>query len=659
MPIEVELPDGSVVEFPDGTDGTTMERALARHRSGAPTKPAAPPQRDGGEMSLSDLITGRKPQPWDYNPTGIKAADGVTRQVGATADALQHRLVDLPLGIAQLVGNTVNSGIQKVAGDTEWAQGVDARNTAQNAQVAQREADYQERTGTTAGSYLGSVVGQVLPWITGVGALRSAGALPKLDRLGDVAGVGAKARNIGAKTGLLAAEGAASGAAQPVGDGSPYWEQKGSDVALGGVAAPLMVAGGAAATKSLGAVADGARLLTASGRDALADRRLAGMLDYEPNILNTLRNAPQYVAGEQPTLAQVVATPKAVQVERSLRNNPQAGPAFAEQDALNNAARVEALQRIAGDDAAMEAAKAARSAGAASFRSAHLPDEGGALVDHTSIVPLLTRLTDGADPAVSKAAQRTLRLLNKHAKANGGKVPATVLDDIQQNVGETLRQMSANGPVTPKQVARFGPVKTQIVDALDGAVPGYRDYLAAYARDSAPINDMAAARRLMENSALAGRDGSGGQVLSIPQLRQTLRLDDKADFPMTDTARGEIENILQSLQRRSISDNKVAASGPGTAAEAGAALLDSPVARVLGGTGAGILGTTFGGPLAGIAAALTAEGAGAARRDITRRVGEKAATSTKAAAALEAGLRARQRALQGGVPKYLLPWDGR
>ncbi|MBO1748888.1 hypothetical protein [Stenotrophomonas indicatrix] len=32
MPIEVELPDGSVVEFPDGTDNATMERALSQYR---------------------------------------------------------------------------------------------------------------------------------------------------------------------------------------------------------------------------------------------------------------------------------------------------------------------------------------------------------------------------------------------------------------------------------------------------------------------------------------------------------------------------------------------------------------------------------------------------------------------------------------------------
>lgn len=41
MAIEVELPDGSIVEFPDDTSSATMEMALAKYRE-RPTKPAAP-----------------------------------------------------------------------------------------------------------------------------------------------------------------------------------------------------------------------------------------------------------------------------------------------------------------------------------------------------------------------------------------------------------------------------------------------------------------------------------------------------------------------------------------------------------------------------------------------------------------------------------------
>lgn len=45
MTIEVELPDGSVVEFPDGTSPKTMEMALARYRQQPAAAPSAPQGR--------------------------------------------------------------------------------------------------------------------------------------------------------------------------------------------------------------------------------------------------------------------------------------------------------------------------------------------------------------------------------------------------------------------------------------------------------------------------------------------------------------------------------------------------------------------------------------------------------------------------------------
>lgn len=677
----------------------------------------------------------KKPKAWDYNPTGLSAADGVTRQVGATADALQHRLIDVPLGVAQLVGNAVNSGVQAVAGDTEWGRGVNARNEAQNRQVAKREADYQARTGTTAGSYAGSVAGQALPWIFGLGALRSAGALPTLARTRDVAGMAGKAGNLAAKGGLLAAEGAAIGATVPV-TGGDFWTGKTRDVGTGAALGPLVAGAGAAAVSGARGARQATRYLTPGGRETIANERLAGMLGDDPNILNTLSLVPQYVPGEVPTLGQAIGTPRAVQIDRAMRNNPQAGAAFADQEVANNAARMAVARRLAGTDADMEAAKRARTEATQSFYREHLTpgpektrfsraqktltdfmsqgrrmssadfdavdaarriagqvqrgtltaDEGlraiaalqvksktaakameqattilnGNMVKPDRILKVLDDLAVHPNSVVRSAAGEQAALIRTHIDRDGsGMVPAYLLDGVRRNVGRTLQKHAPNGAVGSEEGAIYGPVAAKIASTLDRAIPGYRDNLAAYARLSAPINDMEAARRLVDGSGMGGLDSSGGSVLSIPQLRQTLRLDDRANFPMTDAARGEMENILASLQRRSITDNKIAASGPGTAAEVGATMLDSPLGRALGAGGGGLLGTVAGGPVGGALGILLSEGAQAARRDITRRVGEKAANSTKARAALEAAQRQRQKALGSGVPQYLLPWNPR
>ena len=86
MTIEVELPDGSVAEFPDGTSNATIEMALSKYRA----KPSPQPMNPANDSDIARLVSGQGPKAWDYNPTNMHALDGVTRQVGAGLDAIQH-----------------------------------------------------------------------------------------------------------------------------------------------------------------------------------------------------------------------------------------------------------------------------------------------------------------------------------------------------------------------------------------------------------------------------------------------------------------------------------------------------------------------------------------------------------------------------------------
>jgi len=58
----------------------------------------------------------------------------------------------------------------------------------------------------------------------------------------------------------------------------------------------------------------------------------------------------------------VLANPQAVQAERMLRNNPSSATAFADADNANNAARLNVVNTLAGDETSLEAAKSARRA---------------------------------------------------------------------------------------------------------------------------------------------------------------------------------------------------------------------------------------------------------------------------------------------------------
>ncbi|MFD0738223.1 hypothetical protein ACFQZQ_02825 [Lysobacter koreensis] len=119
--------------------------------------------------------------------------------------------------------------------------------------------------------------------------------------------------------------------------------------------------------------------------------------------------------------------------------------------------------------------------------------------------------------------------------------------------------------------------------------------------------------------------------------------------------------MLDALQRRSITSNAIAATGPGTAADTLRGGLQSPLAQ-RGITGvAATVGGLLGNVPGSLAAVLASEGAIAANNAVTRKVGQKAASAPLAAEAIEAHNRRMLQRKQGllgqyGMPEYLLPF---
>lgn len=201
-----------------------------------------------------------------------------------------------------------------------------------NAKAKSREDTYQARTEGNIGSYVGGAAGAVLPWMAGVGALRAAGALPKV-------------ASTAQKVGLLAGEGALMGAAQPVVSGDSFAKSKATQVGVGAATGPILM-GAAKAAGGVKNVAD-----QVFRPQVVADANVARLFGSDAQTLAKLRGGQQYVPGEIPSAAQLLQTPEAVLAERMLRNNPASAPAFANADNANNAARMDVIKRLAGDDA--------------------------------------------------------------------------------------------------------------------------------------------------------------------------------------------------------------------------------------------------------------------------------------------------------------------
>lgn len=323
----------------------------------------------------------------------------------------------------------------------------------------------------------------------------------------------------------------------------------------------------------------------------------------------------------------------------------------------------------------MDAAIQARRLPEQQFRSQFLPEQGSALIDPSPIVQQLKNLTMSGNDTVRGAAKKHLGLINEYMEQNGGKIPATALDDIRQGVNSTLASVPNNGAVTAQEIAKYGPVSTAITDTLDRAIPGYRDNLAAYARASEPINTMESVGRLLDPNAPGSLNTAGDPILGAARLKSALRGDDKARYPMSDDARRQLEGVRESLARRSISDNKLAASGPGTAADlqAGGLLsgaifgptlgrsggwLGRAVGSAAGGAGGGLLGGPAGAVVGASIGSGISDGIGAVNSRVVSRVGESAANSQLTAEAIEAYLRRQKPGkVRSLLENYLLPYE--
>jgi len=99
MPIQVQGPDGQMLEFPDGTPRETMKAAMAK-RYGAPKSAAQPQQPEQAADPSEGGSTLQFATPWKTYDTGIPLSQGVTRGLAGVGKSI----VDTGEGLGQLAG---------------------------------------------------------------------------------------------------------------------------------------------------------------------------------------------------------------------------------------------------------------------------------------------------------------------------------------------------------------------------------------------------------------------------------------------------------------------------------------------------------------------------------------------------------------------------
>lgn len=458
MAIEVELPDGRVVEFPDGTDNATMERALSQFSS-QPQRTPAPIQSEAPENPTDGMST------FDRVAAGVgkSAMDTYRGLKQAGTSAIRH-LADNPTGTAD---NAV----------TRWADESLAGQQAEIDRARKLDAPLMDTAGGVTGNVLGTI-GQIVG--------------PGLALRGTAAGASLLPRTVAGNS----AQGAVIGGVQPVGAG----DNRLANIALGGgfgaAGAALPIAGSrlAGLVRSPGHTAAG------------ANRRAGEILRSEATDVNALANpAPSTVPGVQRTLGEESLDPGIMALENTVRAGQRG--TFDPIDTANNVARVRAIQGIAGTDADMAAAEAARGTTARTARTQAMQAGPVSLPNTMATIDAAIDAQQGR-PAIQGALRQVQGLLRQADGTPESRIE--VLDNVRMTIGDML---SGRYGGESAQALRGARELIDIRDALNaeigGQVPSFTAYLDAYRQASRPINRMQVGREVLDRGSAPVPDDLG------------------------------------------------------------------------------------------------------------------------------------------------------
>jgi hypothetical protein len=489
------------------------------------------------------------------------------------ARAVIHHAGNFPHGIAQGIENAVDWLAQKLP-DNAISQAIHSTVQQDNAAMRQREAEYQSQVPNSNAAYAGAAVGEVAPWLM-------AGPAKALTSIGEAASTGAaRLPWIGGKITQAAAGGAAQGlvmgAAQPVTGPTDYGEQKSQQVKMGALLGAAIPGGIQTAKSTYGALKNVTQPIfnpTAAATESILSASKTPLENLSPQKIG--QAAAEIVPGSVPTTAQVAGSPELVQLEKAFGNTPEGKAALMARELQNNNARVSQLESIAKTDADLTAAKAVRDQVATPFIKAMQDPKTSAPVNAAPILAELDKLENSSfstDPVVSRTISALRSQLSEAAgKTNiaeygltpeafksldplGNNVRPDLLDGIRQNLRSIIADNATNGIVRSKQEAALSPLADSIVGAIESANPGYRSYLATYAKLSEPIRDIEAAKSILEGFA-GGRDTSGNPIISLTRYNSLLTKALKGDYGVSPQTEEALKAVQADLQRSSISSS--------------------------------------------------------------------------------------------------------
>lgn len=400
------------------------------------------------------------------NPEVDPTEDMNILQTGAAG--LGKMMVDTGRGVKQLTGIGEQKKLQ---------------------QTIDSEKDASAPLMDTWGGNIGNIAGQVGLAVLPGGALARAGNLAKAPGLVAAGNaMMAPPMTLGG-LGLGAGMGAGQGAIQPVATG----DERGRNMMIGAVGGAAVPAIGMAG----GAIKGAVEPLYAGGRDAIIGRALRSAAGTgADDAVRNMQGARQLIPGSQPTAAEVANSGGIAAMQRTASAvDPES---YATRGVANNAARVQALQEMAGtggDRAMMGGVREMMTEiPYAEARQAQIPK---AVAD--SIRPQIDNLMER--PAMRKAVARAKEIfgeesivLGKEGSVKGLQYMKQALDDIVEKASSPASSIGKN------ELRALQQTRSDLIKVMEEAAPKLRGADTAYRQWSKPINQMDVAQEIADKS---------------------------------------------------------------------------------------------------------------------------------------------------------------
>lgn len=370
--------------------------------------------------------------------------------------------------------------------------------------------------------------------MTGQGALMKGGELmaqsakPVISRIGDLLRANPTAQTISAAGGSGAAGATREGGGGPV-------AQTLAGLA-GGIAAPVAgdvtTTAAKAGVRGLRAAVDP---FTQAGREKVVGSTLRRLATDPDQAIANIDAAQQPVAGSLPTTAQAARDEGLLITERGIQaSNPQAGAQFGRRASEQNTARNAVLDAMAGDDAALAAARTAREESTGPMRTAALDSANTVGVSTDKLLRQIRGVESQpgirASDVVSKSLTQLKEKITQFTNEDGF-INAKDLYTIRKELGNIIR---TNAEATQNWDKRLtGGLQIDMQRNIDDAIEaaggaGWKEYLSSYATQSKPINQMETLQGVRTSVQNAGTDAASGErILSASKFANIVRNPEK------------------------------------------------------------------------------------------------------------------------------------